>query len=164
MTRILVFYPSNQRNIWLETTILNLRRRGVDIELLTTCGPGPLHEFLTRQGIDTHTHPFAKRSALAYYARQIRYLVRFCRERGITTVFSNLQHANLIAGLAQYFVAAKVVLFRHHFKFVLPGDDIPLKTNRNERIFDTLINRVGKTIVVPSTGVDFGMRDVGHAD
>lgn len=162
--RILVFYPSNQRTVQIETTILAIHARGVAIELLTTCEPGPLHAFLRAQGVPVHTHAIAKRPAALYYARQIWHLVRFCRKGGFTAVFSNLQHANLIAAFAQYFVPARVVLFRHHFKFVFPGEAIPLERNRMEMTFDRVINHLGRTIVVPSTGVYNGMRDTERAD
>jgi glycosyltransferase involved in cell wall biosynthesis len=162
--RILVFYPSNKRTVQLETTILAIHRRGVEIELLTTCEPGPLHKFLSSQGVPTHAHPLSKRWSFGYYVRQIGYLARFCRERGFTTVFSNLQHANFIAVFAQSLTSAKFVIFRHHFDYAFPGDDIPLKTSRMERIFDRVINRLARKTVVPSSGVYEGMRRVEHAD
>jgi glycosyltransferase involved in cell wall biosynthesis len=164
MTRILVFYPLNRRTIALETMILAIQGRGVEIELLTTCEPGPLHEFLWSQGVPTHAHPISKRWSSVYYGRQIRYLARFCRSRGFTTVFSNLQHANFVAVFAQYFSSARFVIFRHHFDFALPGDDIPLKPGRMEKAFDKVINRLARKIVVPSSGVYEGMRTVEQAD
>ncbi len=132
--------------------------------MLTTSEAGPLHAFLSSQGVPTHAHPLPKRSSAVYYLRQIWHLIWFCRERGITTVFSNLQHANLIAVFAQYFMPARVVAFRHHFNFVFPGDHIDLERNRMERIFDTVINRLARSIVVPSTGVYEGMRLSEHAE
>ena len=162
--RVLLYYPSNKRTVAIETVVLELHRRGVPIELLTTCEPGALHEYLEAQGIRTHTNAIPKRSAVGYYFRQIVYLVRFCREHGITTVFANLQHVNFIAVFAQFFTTARMVIFRHHFKFTLPGDGIPLKPNRMERVFDAVINRLGREIIVPSTGVYEGMRIVEKAD
>jgi len=164
MTRILVFYPSNLRTVQLETTILAMHRRGVEVELLTTCERGPLHEFLDGERVATHAHPLSQRSSLLYYARQILHLVRFSRERGFTAIYSNLQHANFIAVFAQYLISARVVVFRHHFKFILPVDDIPLRPNRMEQRFDRVINRLARTTVVPSSGVYEGMRAVERAD
>ncbi len=161
---ILVFYPSNERSVQLETTILAIHRRGVAIELLTTCEEGRLHVFLSSQGVPTHAHPLRKGSSAAYYVRQISHLVSFCRKAGITAVFSNLQHANLIGVFAQYFISARVVAFRHHFDFVFPGDAVELERNRMERTFDMVINRLARTIVVPSLGVYEGMRLTEHVD
>jgi glycosyltransferase involved in cell wall biosynthesis len=164
VTRIVVYYPSNRRSNALEAMTLAIHRRGIPIELLTTCEAGALHRFLASQGIPAYAHPLSKRWSTAYYPRQIGYLVRYCRGHEITTVFSNLQHANLISVFAQYLCRARFVIFRHHFNFALPGDELPLKPGRMERIFDEVINRLAREIVVPSTGVYEGMRDVERAD
>jgi glycosyltransferase involved in cell wall biosynthesis len=59
---------------------------------------------------------------------------------------------------------SRVIAFRHHFNFALPGDDISLETNRTERLFDKVINRLARTVVVPSSGVYKGMELVEGAD
>jgi glycosyltransferase involved in cell wall biosynthesis len=164
MIDVLVFYPSNKRSVQLETLITALHRRGVRIELLTTCKPGPLHEFLATQGVPVHAHPVNQRVSAVYYARQVAYLARFCRRRRVKTVFSNLQHANFIAVLAQHLMRTRVVAFRHHFNFALPGDAVALEPNRMEQLFDKVINRLARVIVVPSSGVFNGMKLVENAD
>jgi glycosyltransferase involved in cell wall biosynthesis len=95
---------------------------------------------------------------------QAAHLARFCRQRRVKTVFSNLQHANFIAVVAQFAMRSRVIAFRHHFNFALPGDDISLETNRTERLFDKVINRLARTVVVPSSGVYKGMELVEGAD
>jgi glycosyltransferase involved in cell wall biosynthesis len=164
MIDVLLFYPSNKRTVQLETLITALHDRGIRIELLTTCEAGPLHEYLAGRGIPVHAHPVSGRIPLVYYARQIGYLARFCRRRRVKTVFSNLQHANFIAVFAQFLVRSRVVAFRHHFNFALPGDAIALDPNRMEQLFDKVINRLARTIVVPSSGVYNGMQMVEGAD
>jgi glycosyltransferase involved in cell wall biosynthesis len=158
MTKILVFYTLNNRAIALETEILEIHRRGFEIELLTTSERGPLHELLESEGVRTHAHPLSSRWSLVYYARQIWYLAGFCRKHQITTVFSNLQRANFVAVFAQFLCGTRFVIFRHHFDFVFPGDDIHLKRSRKERVFDMAINRLARRIVVPSRGVYDGMQ------
>jgi glycosyltransferase involved in cell wall biosynthesis len=161
---VLVFYPSNKRSVQLETLITALHDRGLRIELLTTCETGPLHDYLGGRGIPVHAHPISSHFSLGYYARQVAYLARFCRRRGVRTVFSNLQHANFIAVFAQFAMRSRVIAFRHHFNFSLPGDAIPIEPNRMERLFDKVINRLARTIVVPSSGVYSGMQLVERAD
>jgi glycosyltransferase involved in cell wall biosynthesis len=161
---VLVFYPSNKRSVQLETLIIALHRRGVRIGLLTTCEAGPLHEFLAAEGIPAHAHPLSQRVSVIYYARQVLYLVRFCRRHRVKTVLSNLQHANLIAVLAQFLMRTRVIAFRHHFNFAFPGDAIALQPNRMEGLFDKVIGRLARTIVVPSSGVYNGMKAVEGAD
>ena len=164
LTTILFFYPSNQRTIPLETTILAIQGRRIPVDLLTTCEVGPLHRYLMTRGISAYAHPVMTRSAPGYYLRQALYLARFCRQRQVTTVFAHLQHANVIAVCAQYLMSARVVAFRHHFNFVFPGDNIFLTGNRRERILDRFINRLARTIVVPSSGVFNGMRPIERVD
>ena len=84
-------------------------------------------------------------------------MIKFCKKNKIDLVFSNLQHTNFIAVFAQYFVKAKVIIFRHHFKFNKGYFGIPLKVNKNEVLFDKIINYLAKLIVVPSSGVYNGM-------
>ena len=162
--KILVYFPSNQRTIQLETTILALREDGFEVQLLTTCARGPLHAFLESRGVRAFAHPLSPRPSWLYYSQQIGYLVRFCRARGTTTVLANLQPVNLIAVLAQFLMPARVVVFRHHFKFVFPGDGISLERSRMEQTFDKVINRLAATIVVPSWGVYNGMRETENAN
>ena len=164
MKRILFYYPSNKRTVALETLILEIHRRGIHIEVLTTCEPGAFHEYLAEHGIPVASHPVAKTFSLFYYIRQILHLARFCRSRGITVVFSNLQHTNFIAVFAGFLMSARVITFRHHFKFSLPGDGIALEPNRMERVFDRVINRLSRLIVVPSSGVYRGMRALERVD
>jgi glycosyltransferase involved in cell wall biosynthesis len=162
VTRVLVFYPSNDRSVAIETMMLGLHRRGVEIELLTTCEAGPLHEHLVSLGIPAHAHPVPRRPALIYYLRQAVHLVRFTRARGIDVVFSHLQQANIVAVLVQFAMKARVVPFRHHFDFVFPGDPIPFTAARTELLFDRIINRLSSTIVVPSEVVAAGIERVEH--
>jgi glycosyltransferase involved in cell wall biosynthesis len=157
MTRILFYYPSNKRSVPMETLITSIRDRGRAVELLTTCERGALHERLDARGIPVHAHSVRTHPRISYYTRQGTHLIRFCRSRGITAVFSHLQHANIIAVFAQYFVPARVVIFRHHFHFVSSDAEVTVEGNRTERVFDRIISRLAETIVVPSEGVYAGM-------
>ena len=112
--RILFYYPSNKRTVALETLILDVHRRGVHIEVLTTCEAGAFHAYLAEHGVPVHTHAVPKKISLYYYVRQILHLAKLCRSHGITVVFSNLQHANFIAVFAQFLMPARVITFRHH--------------------------------------------------
>ena len=44
--KVLVYFPSNQRTIQLETTILALHENGLQVELLTTCNRDRCMRFL----------------------------------------------------------------------------------------------------------------------
>jgi glycosyltransferase involved in cell wall biosynthesis len=69
---------------------------------------------------------------------------------------SHLQDANLVALLAQPFLKAKVIAFRHHAEsafYAEMGDKFGMKRNKNEVRIDKMVNRLAKKIVIPSSGV-----------
>lgn len=158
--RVLLFYPSNGRTVALETMLLALRRAGIEIELLTTCEPGPLHDYLRAQGVPAHAYTVPRRPSISFYLRQSLHLVRFCRRRKIDVVFSHLQQANMISVCAQPFLGTRVVPFRHHFTFVFPGDDIQLERNRSEDLFDWVIGHLSQRVIVPSQAVADGIHTI----
>jgi len=159
MKRILFYYPSNKRSIQIETTLVEIQKLGHEIILLTTCEKGLIHQELEQQGIKTYTHTSAYRFSPFYYINQIVYLIQFCRTHNISLIFSNLQHANFISVFAQFFMPAKVIAFRHHFKFSRGNYGIPLEVNKMEVIFDKIINRLSRKIIVPSAGVYNGIKE-----
>jgi glycosyltransferase involved in cell wall biosynthesis len=158
MTRILFYYPSNKRSVQIETTLIELKKIGYDISLLTTCERGKLHEKLEKEGIRSEVHISNFNKAVLYYLEQIYMLTKHCRQNKIEFIFGNLQHANFISVLAQFFIKAKVINFRHHFKFSKGNFGIKLNINQNELMFDKVINLLSKKIVVPSKGVYIGMQ------
>ena len=141
----------------METLILALNQRGYDIHVLTTSEVGDFHLELKKHNIKVFTN-FVKRSWYPiYWFKQLFYLISFCKKHRIQTVHSHLQDANLIAVFAQYFIKAKVIIFRHHFEaYNVPGANFD--KNKNERIGERIINRLAKKIVVPSSGVYEGMK------
>ncbi|MBL4708916.1 MAG: glycosyltransferase [Flavobacteriales bacterium] len=164
MKRILFYYPSNKRSVQIETTFSEIKNLGHEIILLTTCEKGRLHQELENQGIKTFTHVSKTSFSPFYYLNQTFYLITFCRKHNIKLVFSNLQHTNFIAVFAQYFVKAKVIAFRHHFKFSRGNFGIPLEVNKTEALFDKVINKLSKKIIVPSTGVYNGIKEFEKVD
>lgn len=157
MKKILFYYPSNKRSVQIETTLVALKNEGHTLVLLTTCEKGELHKQVEKSGIQSHTSISKYHNAIRYYLFQILSLIRFCKREKVDIVFSNLQHANFIAVLAQYFMQARVIAFRHHFKFSKGNFGILLEINANEQRFDKVINQLAKHQVVPSKGVYHGM-------
>ena len=156
MKTILFYYPSNKRSVQIETTLIELKGMGHDIILLTTCKKGALHEILTDHGILCFSNEI-KKTRLQYYFTQIIFLISFVKRHKVDVVFGNLQHTNMIAVFSQYFFKAPVIVFRHHFKFSRGKLGVTLKVNKNELLFDQVINLLAKKIIVPSSGVRNGM-------
>tara|TARA_B110000971_G_C20036236_1_gene514397 strand:+ start:2546 stop:3673 length:1128 start_codon:yes stop_codon:yes gene_type:complete len=156
---VLFYYPSNTRSIAFETIIFSLQRENIEFSLLTTSKRGSFHETLERYGVATYTSNINKKNSLIYYIRQIIFLVKFTRNKNFDYIFSHLQHTNFICVIAQFFVSAKCIVVRHHFKFNKGFPKIPLVVNKKEAYFDKVINFLSKTIIVPSSGVYNGMKN-----
>ncbi len=154
---ILFYYPSNKNSNVLETIITSIKNSGYPIIVLTTCEEGDFHKSLKIEGIKVYTHQIPKKWPIIYYIKQIVYLVRFCHKQKVNVVLSHLQHANIISVFAQYFTKARFIIFRHQFRFQIYSEDKSIGYNRNELLFDNIINRLSKIQIVPSNAVLKGM-------
>ena len=159
---ILFYYPSNKRTVSLETLIIELKKKGHTPILLTTCAKNDFHFYLESLGFETFTNE-VKEKKIIYYLKQIFFLVKFCRQKKIDFIFSHLQHVNFISVLSQPFIKAKIIIFRHHFQFTNLNES-RIKKNRNEILFDKVINTLAKKIIVPSSGVYNGIKNTEKVD
>lgn len=150
---ILFYYPSNKRTIPIDIGLRELHQRGHQIYLLTICEEGNLHQIYRQMGAEVYSYVVARKNALQWYMAHLRYLRKFCKEKKIDIIHSHLQQTNLLAVLVQYFISARVIVFRHHGKFHHLVDDPILKPHPNEVLVDKVINHLAKTIIVPGVGV-----------
>lgn len=162
MKRVLLFYPPNKRSVAIETLCRAVQEAGHELIVLTLTPKGVFHEMLEKNGIKTFSVPQKHQRSWKYFRfyKQSRYLARFCREYHIDFVWGHLQEANIITIMAQRSLKAKVVLFRHHAEsafYAEYGKKMGVKRSRGEIFLDKVINRYGKLIVVPSSGVWYGM-------
>lgn len=148
MMTILHYYPSNNRSVAFESYLSLLRDRGYNVIVLTTAPRGSFHTHLENNGIACYSISVNSKIKILYYLKQIRYLIQFCNRHKVDFVFSHLQHANIIAVMAQNWLSAKVIIFRHH----LNNSKIE-SPNNTEKLFDKIINRKAKTIIVASESV-----------
>ena len=160
--RVLLFYPPNKRSVAIETLCRTVSESGNELIVLTLAERGSLHGALEKYGIKTFTYPSIGKRSWKYFRfyKQSRYLIRFCRQNNIDIVWSHLQEGNIIALMAQPFLKAQLILFRHHAEsafYAEFGRTMNMKRNRGEVLLDKIINRFGKTIVIPSSGVWYGM-------
>lgn len=144
---ILFYYPSSQRTISIESVILKFKSQGNHIFLLTHTKKGDLHAELESVGIKTYTYVRIKERPFLYYFLHFIYLIRFCKKNKIEFVFSHLQQANIISVFAQFFCKSKFYICRHHSS--TDGADY----NFYQTLFDKIINKLAKIIIVPSKAV-----------
>jgi len=156
MSRILIYYSANKRSNSIETYALQLRAAGNEVFFLTTCAQGDLHRFFDSNGfVYADSKSEGKSFPVAFLIRFFE-LIQFCNRHKIDIIHSHLHPTNIVAVFAQYFLKSKVVVFRHHLHHVLPGQESDM-INRNERLFDKVISKMARMIVVPSNGVYNGM-------
>jgi len=158
--RILLYYPPNKRSVAIETLCKAVIEAGHEVVLLTLTERGDFHKALEAMGITTHTTVMERKPSWKYFLKQGRFLVKFCKQNRIDYVWSHLQEANIIAVLSQRFLKAEVITFRHHAEsafYTEYGAQFAMQRNRNEERMDRIINKLAKTIVVPSSGVWYGM-------
>ena len=162
LKKILLYYPPNKRSVAIETLCNAIKEAGHELMVLTLTERGPFHEALEKKGIKTFTHALNHKRLWKYFIflKQARYLARFCRQYKIDMVWSHLQEGNIISVMARPFLKAKIVSFRHHAEsafYAEFGRQLGMKRNKGEAFLDKIINRLAGTIVVPSSGVWYGM-------
>jgi len=145
--RILFYYPSNKRTISIESIIIRFRNEGHSVVFLTQSSRAELHEELQSNGIVSHAYVITKTSSIVYYIKHIVFLVKFCKAHKVDFVYSHLQQANIVSVIAQYFCKSRFYICRHHSS--VSGAD----RNFNQSLFDIIINRLAKLIIVPSKAV-----------
>lgn len=160
MKRILLYYPPNRRSVPTETVCRAIEAEGHKMLVLTLTERGDIHEALEKIGIETFVSVVPRRPGWLYFLKQARYLVAFCKKHKIDAVWSQLQEANLICILAQKFMKAKVISFRHHAEsafYAEYGEQFKMTRNTNEARADKIINRFARKIVILSSAVWHGM-------
>lgn len=124
--------------------------------VLTLTERGAFHEAVEKMGIQTHSYVLQRKPTWKYVLNHTRHLIGFCKKHKIDAVWSHLQEANINAVFAQSFIKAKVITFRHHAEsafYAEYGEQFGMVRNKNEVRYDKLINRLAKTIIIPSSGV-----------
>lgn len=137
---ILIYYPPNKSSNVIETIAQGFKENGHSVFLLTQSPRGQLHANFENMGLFSNCYSITKKNAFIYYFKHVVFLISFCKKHNIQAVQSHLQQANIIAVFAQYFINAKTVICRHHL----------IEPNKMSSYFDKIINRLAKTIVVPS--------------
>ena len=153
--KILVYYPSNKQSIAFNSLLPELNKNGHEVLLVTLEPKGKLHQDLEHYGLRTESAYKVIRFRVWFFIYHIYFLIRFCRRNNVDIVFSHLQPNNIISVIAQYFIKSKVIIFRHHFDYILPSEKKSGSTN--ERIGSEIINKLAKKIVVPCSTVYNGM-------
>ncbi len=156
MKKVLLYYPPNKRSIAIETLCRAIAEAGHDLVVLTLTEKGPFHEELKKRGIPTFTNVRVRKNPWTYFWGHARFLARFSKQHKIDIILSHLQEGNFISILAQPFLKAKLITFRHHAEsrfYAEYGKKFALKRSKGEVFLDKIINRMARKIIVPSSDV-----------
>tara|TARA_Y100000589_G_scaffold328039_1_gene371212 strand:+ start:33588 stop:34733 length:1146 start_codon:yes stop_codon:yes gene_type:complete len=161
---ILFYYPSNKQSVPMETLLIQLNNSfKYKVSGLTICEKGMLHKTLEENGIRTYTYVIPKNNKVLYYLKHIIFLIKFCKKHKVDYIHSHLQQTNIISIFSQFFTRAKVIVFRHHFRYI-KTKFITKNLSYTEQIFDILINFFARVIIVPSSGVKNKMIEIERAN
>ncbi len=144
---ILFYYPDKERSVSLSSLMIEFQKQGHQVFLLTHAEEGMLHEDVKSCGVKTFSYPVKKTGPLVFYLKHIKYLASFVKKNKIDLVYSHIQLANFISVFTQFFCKARFIICRHH------SDCAFLDNNFNEKLFDKIINRLGREFIVPSEKV-----------
>ncbi|NEN23416.1 glycosyltransferase [Cryomorpha ignava] len=151
---ILFYFPSSQNSNSLETLMEEFSKMGHKVHLLSQEPKGDIQAVVEKSGVKTDSFVLPKSSSFVFYIKHIRYLTKYVKKNKIDLVYAHTQPANIIAVFAQYFSTARFIICRHHSDYIMNG------TNRNAKIFDKIINRLGKEFIVPSKKVFHQLTEV----
>lgn len=140
----------------METLVLEMKKAGVCVIVLTLSPKGDFQDYLIEHGVEVIIYHIPKRWGPLYYLRHGLFLIDTIRKKNIDVLWSHLHPCNFIAVFAQYLVSSKVIIFRHHFHASMKHNGCT-SLNKNEIIFEKIICKLAKRIVVPSNEVYNGM-------
>jgi glycosyltransferase involved in cell wall biosynthesis len=152
--RILFYFPTSESSVSLETLMEEFSNLGHEVHLLGWEAKGPIHQRVEEFGVKTNVHQVEAGSSLPFYLNHLKYLVGYVKSNQIDLVYSHTQPVNFISVFAQYFTRAKFYICRHHSDYIMKG------SNRNAKLFDRIINRLGRRFIVPSKKVFHQLVDV----
>lgn len=145
--RILFYFPTSESSVSLETLMEEFAHLGHEVHLLGWESKGPIHERVEEFGVKTEVNQVEAKSSLGFYLSHLRFLTKFIQSNQIDLVYSHTQPVSFISVFAQYFTNAKFYICRHHSDYIMKG------SNRNAKLFDKIINRLGRRFIVPSKKV-----------
>lgn len=151
---ILFYFPTSESSVSLETLMEEFSKMGHTVHLVGWEAKGPIHQRVEAFGVKTDVNQVDPSSSLLFYWKHFLFLVRYIKSNQIDIVYSHTQPVNFISVFAQYFSKTKFYICRHHSDYIMKG------ANRNAKLFDRIINRLGRRFIVPSKKVYHQLVDV----
>lgn len=142
--RILFYTAVDGRCKDLEALSAALLRHGHQVLLLSQIEAPTSFNALESIGVSCSASPTSGLKGLRKKLLQSLHLVKYCQRNSVDIVFAQLEPANLIACVSQYFLRARVVLVRHHV------DEVSLSSTRRAVFESRLIYKLANKVIVVS--------------
>lgn len=144
--RILIYSPANARAVDQQSQAILFKKMGHEVILLTWMPPGVLHENLKALGVPAYSTNVTGRRGV-FFARQVRFLIRFCKENKIDIAFCHGQGCGMVSGIARRFVKTRMVYVRHNSTVFRPTNE------RKSRWINSIANKLSLDIIAISDAV-----------
>ena len=141
---ILLYTNFNERSNSIESTIIYLNQFH-SVKFLTTVELGPIHAYLTENGIACFTS--MQKGKENKHIQEIKFLKNIIKTHQIDMVHAHLQLPCLYASIACYFSNTKLLTVRHN------SDLLYLQGSKKEIFIEKIINRLSPKIVAISDAV-----------
>jgi len=111
---ILFYTPVNFRCRDIESLARKFKEDGHRVILLSLGESGELHRTFSDLGMENYSLKQDARYGAFRVVKAIRQLITFCIKNKIAILFSHLEPTNFVSVMAQYFISARVIIYRHH--------------------------------------------------
>ena len=111
---ILFYTPVNFRCRDIESLAKKYSDDGNKVYLLSQCDEGIFHDAFRSMGLQASSDRIKTKSAFFRIIKQVISVIQFCADNEIDLVYSHLEPTNFVSVIAQYFIRARVIIYRHH--------------------------------------------------
>jgi glycosyltransferase involved in cell wall biosynthesis len=111
---ILFYSPFNNRSRDTESLMITFKNQGHEVISLSQAAGNDIHPYLTSVGIKALSYVVKDKNWFLYYLKHIVFLISVCRRYNVKVIYSHLESANFVATISQFFMKAKVIIYRHH--------------------------------------------------
>ena len=146
---ILIYFPYNLRTVEQQSVMEMLVKQGHNLNLLTTCERGYLHDYVEKLGIKTDAVTLKSSAGKwRFYASNLRKLASVIEKDKIEVVVAHQQIPALLAGILRKIRSFKLVYIRHN------SDEDYMSTPAKAKWLNKITNWLTPIKVAPSSVVE----------
>jgi glycosyltransferase involved in cell wall biosynthesis len=141
---ILFYVPFINRSRDTESVMIALKTKCHNVIFLNQQSAPLVNQHLQTQGVQVFFYNGGSKNRWIRHMQNIVHLIFFVWKHRVDVVYSHLEPANFIAVFAQFFIRAKVYVFRHH-------SDLYFLAGKDKDISYRAIYKLAKKVIVVSS-------------